>query len=474
MTDKDTKSGKGLPKQKSAGRAKTDARYWEDRIFKPSFTRNGETLQARHYSMRVCYAGKRHNFPLGTGNKTAAGRKAAGIYTMIATEGWDAALLAHSPSHAEKKSGTSVGDVIGILKGALDVGPVTFAEYSRALRRIAADIAGIPRERKIEVRRRRKVGDKYRIVTVTEVVRPNMAGSGKRRDEWVERVDATPLSTLTPKSARKWMIAYVEENGGSTPKSRKSAKRSANTCLRKAKSLFSKKALKTLKDYQITLPSELPFEGVDFFDGVKPPRYTSRVDAEELFRDAVDELAEHDTEMFKVFLLAISGGLRRGEIDTLLWEQLDAKDGRIIIETTDRFDPKSEESSATVELDREVATILQGYRARATGDYVIESARESKPNATYSYYRAEEVFDRLLLWLAKKGIGGEDNRRDKPLHTLRKEFGSLLCKRYGLFAAYRALRHSSPEVTAAHYLDQKERTPVGLGHLLAQEREDAS
>ncbi len=54
----------------------------------------------------------------------------------------------------------------------------------------------------------------------------------------------------------------------------------------------------------------------------------------------------------------------------------------------------------------------------------------------------------------------------KPLHELRKEFGSQLCAKYGIYAASRMLRHADIRVTAQHYLDTKERTPIGLGNLL--------
>ena len=47
-------------------------------------------------------------------------------------------------------------------------------------------------------------------------------------------------------------------------------------------------------------------------------------------------------------------------------------------------------------------------------------------------------------WLREKGL------KTKPLHTFRKEFGSLVCDRHGIYAASRALRHASVVVTAAN------------------------
>ena len=54
----------------------------------------------------------------------------------------------------------------------------------------------------------------------------------------------------------------------------------------------------------------------------------------------------------------------------------------------------------------------------------------------------------------------------KPLHELRKEFGSQLCAKYGIYAASRMLRHADIAITAQHYLDPKERTTIGMGNLL--------
>ena len=55
----------------------------------------------------------------------------------------------------------------------------------------------------------------------------------------------------------------------------------------------------------------------------------------------------------------------------------------------------------------------------------------------------------------------------KPLHTLRKEAGSIVCQNPGLFAAARFLRHADVAITAQHYASQKERVTLGFAGLLA-------
>jgi len=57
----------------------------------------------------------------------------------------------------------------------------------------------------------------------------------------------------------------------------------------------------------------------------------------------------------------------------------------------------------------------------------------------------------------------------KPLHELRKEFGSQLCAKYGIYAASRMLRLADIAITAQHYLDQKERVTFGMSLLAMPE-----
>ena len=93
-------------------------------------------------------------------------------------------------------------------------------------------------------------------------------------------------------------------------------------------------------------------------------------------------------------------------------------------------------------------------------------------------YRCEDVFYRLTHWLRKNGVEGS-----KPLHTLRKEAGSIIATKAGIHAASQFLRHADIQVTAMHYADHKERVTVDLGawlkpenvvHMSAAETRDAA
>ena len=53
---------------------------------------------------------------------------------------------------------------------------------------------------------------------------------------------------------------------------------------------------------------------------------------------------------------------------------------------------------------------------------------------------------------------------------MRKESGSLIPTRDGIFAASRFLRHRDIAVTVAHYADKKTRTAIDVGALLEEGR----
>ncbi|MGA9578870.1 MAG: hypothetical protein WBV90_14750, partial [Terrimicrobiaceae bacterium] len=83
---------------------------------------------------------------------------------------------------------------------------------------------------------------------------------------------------------------------------------------------------------------------------------------------------------------------------------------------------------------------------------------------SYDHYRCHREFVALCKWLRSHGVISS-----KPLHTLRKEFGSQIHARYGLLAASEALRHGGVAVTARHYIENKQRSVLGFGHLLKSE-----
>jgi hypothetical protein len=84
-----------------------------------------------------------------------------------------------------------------------------------------------------------------------------------------------------------------------------------------------------------------------------------------------------------------------------------------------------------------------------------------RPGVNWHHYRCACTFRRLNGWLRAKGVDTPN-----PIHTLRKEFGTLICQRFGIFAAAEALRHSDIRLTRAHYAERRGRIHLEVGKML--------
>ena len=409
-------------------------------------SRPGESTQVVEddcYSARIAFKGRRERFNTGEREKAAAAAIAAEIYRTLDREGWEAAFERFKPQKLKRTAAAqginvspTVGDFILAVTKLADVTPRTVSDYIRSFRQVVAGAAGIE-------------GDASRFDSAT---------GGTAR--WRERVDSVKLSAITPAKVQAWKQAFVTRNAG-YPQTERKAKISANSIMRQAKSLFSNKrgALSMVRD-QMHLPTPLPFDGVAFYPS-QSTRYQSKIDAKELLVASKNDLAGSQPEAFKMLVLALCCGLRRNEIDKLTWLQVDLEEAVIRIETTRHFRAKSEDSLGEVDLDSGLVALMRVWKATAKGEFVIESDVEPRLGKNYAHYRANRVSDDLAQWLRAQGV--EDR---KALHTLRKEFGSLVAQEHGIYAASRALRHADIQVTAKHYLDKKQSISIGLGHLL--------
>jgi integrase len=109
-------------------------------------------------------------------------------------------------------------------------------------------------------------------------------------------------------------------------------------------------------------------------------------------------------------------------------------------------------------VDPEILEVLHGLKARAKSPFVVPSPRVPGRTATCHYYRCEPIFDRVTAWLKQHGVSAR-----KPLHALRKEYGSLINAKYDLVTAKELLHHCSVAITAAHYVENRKRGTTGLG-----------
>jgi hypothetical protein len=132
------------------------------------------------------------------------------------------------------------------------------------------------------------------------------------------------------------------------------------------------------------------------------------------------------------------------------------------VEISEHADLKTDESADEVEIDDALAAELRAHMKDGKGPFVVGSPRRERINLVGQYYRCQPTFERLYAWLRNKGITDK-----KPLHVLRKEFGSIINQRYGLYAASAALRHRNISTTAGHYVAHKGRIMFEFGDLLS-------
>jgi integrase len=396
--------------------------------------------EAAFYFARFQYAGRRMTMSLGTANQMEAAARAKERYLYLTTNGWRPFLAKYRADHeaaesAAVKTDITVGEFIEAAAAQSSLSSVTIYPYARAFRRIVGEIFGIKGGRK----------------------RFDYRSGGNR--QWLDKVHAVRLAEVTPEKVSDWKKKFIAKAGNDVI-ARRRATVSCNSFLRQARALSSRrKVLDKLKG--IELPEVLPFNGVSVERRTDTKFYGCGVDPYKLMRDAVGELGTDRPEELKAFLLALVLGLRRREADLLEWESFDFQTGTLHIRPTRWYQLKTTESAAVLPIEPEVLQLFRGWRAKATGCFVIESKREPKVTH-YQWYRCESVFEALLGWLRGKGVQG-----NKPFHALRKLFGSLLAEKHGIHAASSGLRHGDLRTTSEVYVDRRVKVTTGLGAVLS-------
>lgn len=434
MTEKPANS---TPEAKAIKRSKTHQDYWSNRVCQRTYRNSaGQEILLTDWQVYIQHLGKRVWFQLDTPVKAAAAKKAAEIYSSLRAVGWETTLEKYKPASRVIQSPT-VGEFLEAAEATGEIKPKTFALYARKFRKIVSDLA--------------------RVAAGKDKFKHRGAGAGK----WREKVDAVKLSAITPEAVEAWRKGYIEAAGSDATK-RDAAANTANSAIRNARSLFSESIAAKLVGVQ--LPKPLSFDGVQV-SADRNARYVSRINPESLAKAATKELGSKQPEAFKIFLLALFCGLRRNEIDKLLWNAVDLDKGTLRIELNPYFTPKATSSLGEVYLEPEIIRHFKQAKKGATGEFVIESPNEPRLGITYDHYRANEHFQILIDWLGKHGVKGNN-----PIHTLRKEFGRLITERHGIYAASKLLRHSSILVTSSYYADDQRRLTAGLGASLIEKR----
>lgn len=66
----------------------------------------------------------------------------------------------------------------------------------------------------------------------------------------------------------------------------------------------------------------------------------------------------------------------------------------------------------------------------------------------------------------RKRLRSKGEADAKPVHALRKSIGSLMANKFGIHAAQRLLRHTSPTITSKFHMDREASFLPGIGALL--------
>jgi hypothetical protein len=421
----------------------THVDYWKLRLFRRAYKHKGRENEVNDLCFRIQHGGRREFFPLHTTNRDAAAFKARDIFTFLKANGWMAALAKFKPdADFQAKLDVTIGDYLTTVDKTHKLRARTFDNYRRCLRTVVAESFGI---------RPKKNESKYDYRT---------GGN----NAWIQRIDAIRLERLTLDRVNRWKRKRIASMGHA-PAEIASARRTVNSYIRCARSLFCPSMVRELKG--LKLPVLLPFTGVDLEESGSQ-KYISKINVQALIFAAQDELKSVDPEAYKAFLLGLFAGMRKAEIDSAEWWMLDFDAKVLRLEETQWLHLKTPDSAADIAVDPEVMAELRAMKPSSSrklvkgAQFILKSELAPRPDALRPFYRAENTFYRLNAWLREKGI-----RANKPLHELRKEVGAVIATEQGIYAASKFLRHSDITTTARHYADQKTRINVGLGKFLA-------
>ena len=431
------------PRSKSAFTAsRFSVDYWRDRIFRPSYQGKGNTHEVQEWYAQIQFAGRREKVGLVTNNKEEASRKAARFYATLRAKGWADAHKELAPTREQAPGSlVTIGNFIEAVRAIANVRLRTFDIYSYALRKIARETMGV----------KDFTNRKYN---------PKTKG-------WRKETDLLPLIKLTPTVIAHWkqkLLSEAEQN----PVALQRTRRNINSFARSARALFSKKILKKLTEQGFTLPAPLPFDGFEF-EAHGSTKYDSKIDAGKMLNKAKAELSSAEPEAWKVILLALGAGLRRAEIDSLCWGQVDFDRQEIHVVNHAFFQAKTVDSEGKIFVDPALITELEIFRNTDNSKPVVNPGIPFRQKTSSALnYRCQQTFEKVTFWLRANGVTG-----DRPLHTLRKEFGSIICASGDIHTASRQLRHSNLATTAAVYADNRRRVTVPIATMLKPNGEDA-
>ena len=300
----------------------------------------------------------------------------------------------------------------GLRVGGAETSRVTLADVIKRYRALASSECGVEPS----------TIDAY-VTIAKKVVRE---ATGKEADKFYIS-DFSPL--LLSEFKRKRLDGVTE------PSRRLSIKRTINSYMSQFRGLFSKKAIKLYRDFDISAVLET-LEDFDPFDKVTK-KY--RLPEPQLIVSTHQLLESYEknkeANKFVALALALHFGFRRKELihAKRSWFEKVGDRYRIAVYTDEEFKVKAGEDGfafGSSVIAEKILNISDGF------DRLIVANK------------ARSALDPLLDDL--RSIGWD---RLKPLHECRKLYGSVWASKEGLYFAQKTLRHASPLTTNDYYAD---------------------
>jgi site-specific recombinase XerC len=408
---------------------KTHVKFWEGKLFHPRTL--SVTNAFPNWYVQMAHGGRQRQFSTGTPNRDEAAKRSREAYFLLKSQGWDAVLEKYGSKKRKMAmeqcvgKEMTVGEYVALLRKKCALKPATLNDYLRGFRKILSDV--------FEVR----IGSqKYN----SQKVNGDTAFAAK--------INAIKMKEITRDKIEQWKCEELRTKVAAG-KSRDAASATINSKLRSGKALFSEKIL---EEVCLTEKIRSPFARIKKLKEGSH-LYFSKFDPMKLLKAAESDLLGTDDDAFLAIVLALCQALRANEMDKLLWSQVDLREGKLSIYGTEYFTPKTRHSCGTIPISDAVMVYLKEIMGRRknwkAGDFVINQSAKMKKNSMGREYRCKAVFKRVIKWLKDKGISDQ-----KPLHTLRKECGSIVLRQTGDINATRLfLRDSSMAVVINHYAD---------------------
>lgn len=387
----DSKRGTVGGQWKASRQAKSDVRYWRQRVQKRKFRGpDGTPMQAPEWSLRMRRAGREVWFNLETANREAAAEVAQQIAEHAKEHGLDSAIARF------KRKEKSLDET-------------TVEEFCNLFREAAAGFKQPIRRSSVE----------HYCTNLAFIA--NKVGVGRIAD-----------------LSRDKLIRFRSEYAGEVSRGSVAAR------FRIGSAMFSKQALTYYTARGLDLPN--PFAGLAF--NVPTSGY------EPLARSVIDKIWEDATTLKKdnpaayaILLLELGLGLRRNESDKAERSWLFVSNGRrfLKIQKTRFFEPKNGRERVLPVAD-DLFIALQSVMPEV-GPFIVPGPLPPEDSTSKAVlYRCDDAHRALVTWLRERGVEG-----NRPCHRLRKEFGSVVASTFGLFYAQKFLGHQSPVLTSALY-----------------------